>query len=334
MKRKLYEEFETTPSASGGTIDNYVNTGVILKSDFWKVYRATQNERSVVVKWFFRRKEEAMFQFEQEHKALSMLQHDNIVRLLHVELKPEAFFVMEDMYGDLRHVLAVHYPKGMHGQIDVVASLLQQLLWALKFCHSLGVRHRDVKPDNLLVCPQDGRAKLADFGLSWWDGGTEQSNLDRDDCNVVTHWYRPPELLLELTPYDDGVDIWPVGCMLFEMWTKEVLFHGSRDSISVQLSAILKRRGPPMNTEWDLSEAARVIIKFHAPLPPVTLPSGWTRANGSPWTTDAGVLHLAEGLLAYDPAKRLTAADALCNRVFDNVRNCDPTPLLPVRPAV
>lgn len=97
---------------------------------------------------------------------------------------------------------------------------MQQLLQGLEYCHSKRIVHRDLKPQNLLIA--NGQLKLADFGLS--RGGVPP--LRQYTHEVITLWYRAPEILLGSSHYSLGVDIWSVGCIFAELVNREPLFPG------------------------------------------------------------------------------------------------------------
>jgi len=103
-------------------------------------------------------------------------------------------------------------------------SLLYQLLSAVTFMHSRTFAHRDLKPQNLLVSA-DGALRVGDLGLA--------RVLDREGRpltgEVITVWYRAPELLLGCRHYGGAVDVWSVGCILFEMRHGRPMFRGSCD---------------------------------------------------------------------------------------------------------
>lgn len=117
-----------------------------------------------------------------------------------------------------------------------VKSYLWQMLRGIAYCHSHRVLHRDLKPQNLLV-NKNGLLKLADFGLARAFGLPLRSYTHE----VVTLWYKAPEVLLGAKIYTTSVDIWSIGCIYAEMVTislvfvTQVLVNGFRSSYSLRV---------------------------------------------------------------------------------------------------
>ncbi|KAM3177873.1 hypothetical protein ACTXT7_003657 [Hymenolepis weldensis] len=120
--------------------------------------------------------------------------------------------------------------------LPLVKAFTRQLLDALRFCHKYKIIHRDIKPSNLLLT-KHGILKLADFGLS-----RTHSIDNRTYCHeIVTLWYRAPEIILGSKVYSTAIDIWSTGCIAYEMYTGNILFQG--DCEIDQLFKIFQRLG-------------------------------------------------------------------------------------------
>jgi cyclin-dependent kinase 12/13 len=110
-----------------------------------------------------------------------------------------------------------------------VKCYMKQLLSGIEHCHNNGVLHRDIKSSNLLVS-NDGILKIADFGLAT---SYDPDNMRPMTSQVITLWYRPPELLLGATHYGVGVDLWSVGCILAELLLGEPIFPGRTEVLGL-----------------------------------------------------------------------------------------------------
>ncbi|XP_075967054.1 cyclin-dependent kinase 2 isoform X2 [Anarhichas minor] len=147
----------------------------------------------------------------REISLLKELSHPNIVKLrdvIHTENK--LYLVFEFLHQDLKKFMDSFTVAGI--PLPLVKSYLFQLLQGLAFCHSHRVLHRDLKPQNLLINAQ-GEIKLADFGLARAFGVPVRTYTHE----VVTLWYRAPEILLGCKYYSTAVDIWSLGCIFAEM---------------------------------------------------------------------------------------------------------------------
>lgn len=138
------------------------------------------------------------------------------------------------------------YFDSCNGEIDpdTVKSFMQQLLKGLAFCHSHNVLHRDLKPQNLLI-NKNGELKLADFGLARAFGIPVKCY----SAEVVTLWYRPPDVLFGAKIYNTSIDQWSAGCIFAELANGgRPLFPGS--DIEDQLKRIFKILGEPSEETW------------------------------------------------------------------------------------
>lgn len=158
-------------------------------------------------------------QIARECLILRRLRHPNVV-MLHEYLPGEAendiYLIFDFVETSLLVLLQL---SGLRpGQ---ARNLTYQTLKGLLYLHSAEILHRDLKPENLLVS-REGVLKIVDFGLS--RGLPTHSRYMTND--VATLWYRPVELLLGGYTYNYGVDIWSLGCIVYEMCTREPLFNG------------------------------------------------------------------------------------------------------------
>ncbi|KAF1315668.1 Cmgc/cdk/cdc2 protein kinase, partial [Globisporangium splendens] len=163
----------------------------------------------------------------------------------------------------------------------------------------------DLKPQNLLVSLK-GSLKIADFGLA----RAFSIPVKKYTHEVVTLWYRAPEILLGQEIYSPPVDIWSVGVIFAEMLTKKPLFPG--DSEIDQLYRIFRTLGTPDESVWPGVTKLRDYAS--------TFPK-WRKKEFStlfPQLDEAG-LNLLESMLRYDPAARISAKEALRHPFFDDV---------------
>ena len=177
----------------------------------------------------------------REIALLKELSHPNIVRLVNVlHTDKQLTLVFEYLDQDLKKLLDNHTGDL---PIETVKSFLYQLLNGIAKCHKHKVLHRDLKPQNLLINNM-GILKLADFGLAR-AFGIPVKNFTHE---VVTLWYRAPDILLESKDYNTSVDIWSAGCIFAELVIKKALFPGRNEDD--QLKKIFKIMGTPGEDAW------------------------------------------------------------------------------------
>ncbi|NP_001266420.1 cyclin-dependent kinase 2-like [Bombyx mandarina] len=236
----------------------------------------------------------------REISVLRELRHPAVVRLLDVMLASsdsKLFLVFEYLNMDLKRLMDL--TKGPL-PIDLVKSYLRQLLEGVAYCHAQRVLHRDLKPQNLLI-DEEGHIKLADFGLARAFGIPVRAYTHE----VVTLWYRAPEILLGAKFYSTAVDVWSLACIFAEMASGRTLFPG--DSEIDQLFRVFRALGTPGEALWP---AARRLPDFRAAFPRwparparTLLPAG-LRAHSS-------AAALFEAMLRYEPETRIPARAAL-----------------------
>jgi len=253
----------------------------------------------------------------REVSILMELPHKNIVQLKDVFCtKQKVSLVFEFVESDLKKWMKKHgQTTGGSAALPLnqVKNFLGQLLDGLDFCHLRRIIHRDLKPQNLLIT-NDGILKIADFGLA----RAFTLPIPKYTHEVVTVWYRAPEILLGQAEYALPVDIWSSGCILGEMATGAALFMG--DSEIDTLFKIFQKLGTPkfhdgICEEWpDLKE----LKDFK----PETFPN-WRK---KPWPTirelgkaiEKDGCDLIEIMMKYDPGNRITAKKALQHPFLQN----------------
>lgn len=243
----------------------------------------------------------------REISLLKQLQHESIVKLYDVvHTEKRLTLVFEFLDQDLKKYLDACGESGLNDH--TVKSFLYQLLQGVAYCHEHRVLHRDLKPQNLLI-NMEGQLKLADFGLAR-AFGIPVRNYTHE---VVTLWYRAPDVLLGSQTYSTQVDIWSIGCIFAEMSNGRPLFPGSSESD--QLHRIFKTLGTPSVTDWPSM---------------VDLPEYQSTNNFPNYTIqsfrkicrrlDNAGLDLLSRMLQYDPDRRISAEEAMEHPYFDDLK--------------
>ncbi|XP_054156118.1 cyclin-dependent kinase 1-like [Oppia nitens] len=241
----------------------------------------------------------------REITLLKELMHPNVVRLEDVIMQEnKLYLVFEFLSMDLKKYLD-SLPTNQLVDEKLVKSYLYQILEAMVFCHSRRVIHRDLKPQNLLL-DSKGTIKLADFGLARAFGIPVRVYTHE----VVTLWYRAPEVLLGGQRYSTPVDIWSIGCIFAEMANKNPLFHG--DSEIDQLFRIFRTMGTPNEETWPgvttLPDYKPTFPFWKDNIVPSLLPN--TQQSG---------IELLQSMLIYDPHRRVSAKASLLHPYFNDL---------------
>jgi serine/threonine protein kinase len=257
----------------------------------------------------------------RELQIMKMLNHCNIVALrnsfytngpktdevflnLVLEFVPETVYRVSRQYAKTKTPMPLLYVK----------LYIYQLCRALAYMHSLGICHRDIKPQNLLLDPASGILKLCDFGSA--------KILRTGETNVAyicSRYYRAPELIFGSTSYTPSIDIWSMGCVLAELLLGQPLFPG--DSGVDQLVEIIKVLGTPAKEQIVSMNQNYTNYKF-----PDIKPHPWPKVFKAKSVPPEGI-DLISKVLVYTPSLRLKPWEVCAHPFFDEIR--DPNTRLP-----
>jgi len=254
----------------------------------------------------------------RELKFLRLLKgHENVIEVKDILVPSDCdkfndtFVVFELLPCDLYRV--IHSRAALSS--SQVRYLMFQLLRGVRYLHLSGVIHRDIKPNNVLV-DGDCRLKIIDFGLARAAFRAENDSDHMLWTNyVATRWYRAPELIAPRSNnYSQLIDMWSVGCIFAEMILREPLFPGS-DSAD-QLRRIVEFTGKPELSSINKLKSAHAqqVVASMSPRAPIDLRKKF------PKDTDEACLRLISAMLQFDPDKRVSAHDALCDPYFSDWR--------------
>lgn len=256
----------------------------------------------------------------RELQIMQLLDHPNVVQLKHhffsTTEKDELYLnlVLEYVSETVYHMSKNYFQINQHMPLIYVRLYSYQICRALAYIHGvMGVCHRDIKPQNLLINPHTHQLKLCDFGSA--------KKLVPGEPNIsyiCSRYYRAPELIFGATEYTTAVDMWSVGCVLAELLLGQPLFPG--ESGVDQLVEIIKVLGTPTREEIKCMNPNYTEFKF-----PQIKSHPWHKVFSKKLPLDA--VEFTAKLLQYTPKLRLTAVEACAHPFFDELR--DPNTSLP-----
>uniref|UniRef100_A0A665U4H4 cyclin-dependent kinase n=1 Tax=Echeneis naucrates TaxID=173247 RepID=A0A665U4H4_ECHNA len=307
------------PSLQFGAAQSYLSLEKLGEGTYASVYKGISriNGQLVALKVIQIKTEEGVpFTAIREASLLKGLKHANIV-LLHdiIHTRDSLTFVFEYVQTDLSQYMTQH-PGGLHSQN--VRIFMFQLLRGLCYIHSRRILHRDLKPQNLLISYL-GELKLADFGLARSKSIPSQTF----SSEVVTLWYRPPDVLLGSTEYSTALDMWGAGCIFIEMLQGWPAFPGVSD-VFEQLQKIWTVLGVPSEDCWPgVSLLPNYKREWFHQSEPKQFRTVWKRLNQLPYKTE----DLIQRMLKVVPTDRISAQDSLQHPYFSTL----PLPVMHLR---
>ncbi|KAH7318740.1 kinase-like domain-containing protein [Stachybotrys elegans] len=236
----------------------------------------------------------------REIKHLQELRHPNIISLLSVFSSKDQNLNLVLEYlplGDLE-ILIRDVDNVRYGAPDIKAwmGMLTRAVW---FCHESFVLHRDIKPNNLLIAA-DGEVKLADFGLARNFADPHQNMTS----NVITRWYRPPELLFGARHYSGAVDVWSVGTVFAELILRAPYMPGNTELDQIKM--ICDAIGTPNDDNWP---GVTKLPEYTVPVQNPLRPKDWFEMRFG--TVGSDGVDLLIKTLTLNPRKRITAKGML-----------------------
>jgi glycogen synthase kinase 3 beta len=295
---------------------NYSTERVVGNGSFGVVFQATclETGETVAIKKVLQDK-----RFKnRELQIMKMMGHPNVVDLQHcffTQEKNEVYLnLVLEFVPDTVYRISKHYAKAGQRMPGLYVKLYTyQMCRALAYIHALGVCHRDIKPQNLLVNTSSHVLKLCDFGSA-----KVLAPGEPNISYICSRYYRAPELIFGATDYTPAIDVWSVGCVMAELLLGQPLFPG--DSGVDQLVEIIKVLGTPSREEIHAMNPNYTEFKF-----PAIRAHPWSKVFSKRLPPDA--VDLVSKLLQYSPTARLGALEALSHPFFDELR--DPATRMP-----
>jgi serine/threonine-protein kinase PRP4 len=199
----------------------------IGKGTFATVVRAQDTKTGSAVAVKIACNNETMYKAGQKEMDMLQLLNQNdtedkkhVIRLLrHFDHKGHLCLVFENLSADLREVLK-KFGRNVGLNLKAIRSYAQQMFLALSHMKKCQILHADLKPDNVLVSEKRNILKICDLGTASFADDAEITPY------LVSRFYRAPEVILGI-PFDYAIDMWSIGCTLFELYTGRILFAGA-----------------------------------------------------------------------------------------------------------
>ena len=284
---------------------------IIGKGTFGIVYKANKENSDEIfaIKRVFQDKS---YQ-NRELEILKELNHPNTINLKYYFYTKDEKGIYLNCVTDylpqtLSRILINNYKSKIQMDPFIAKLYAYQMLLSLKYIHSIGITHRDIKPQNFILDQKTNEIKLCDFGSA-----KKLINGQKSIAYICSRFYRAPELIFGSTNYDNQIDIWSIGCIIVELILGRPLFLGKNSS--EQLVEIIKILGTPTKEDIYSMNPELKEHKF-----PSIKPMPWDKIFKNRKVPEH-FIDLISKLLVYNPKVRLTAEKALEHIYFDEIRN-------------
>lgn len=248
----------------------------------------------------------------REVKYLQELKHPNVIELIDVfaTSNNNLNLVLEFLPCDLEVLIK---DKTIVFKSADIKSWMLMTLRGIHHCHRNFILHRDLKPNNLLISP-NGLLKIADFGLA-----RSLGNPNEDlSSNVVTRWYRAPELLFGAKHYTEAIDIWSIGIIFAELMLR-IPYLAGKDDVD-QLDVTFRAYGTPTEQIWPNVSSLPMYNALHVYPPPSRQELRMRFSAATEKALDFLIL-----LTQLDPSRRCNSTQALLHEYFtESPRPTDP----------
>jgi serine/threonine protein kinase len=215
-------------------VGQYTITKRLGKGTYGQCFEAANREgHSVALKRIqYDSVNEYLHLFFREISILKSLSHPGIVKILDVVIPvhddQQIYIVMELMTSDLRAYVKQNY-EDRRVPLDSLQIIFSQIVSAVAFCHANNVWHRDLKPHNILIDWETLQIKIADFGLAKNINNRIVSSKVPLTHEIVTLWYRAPEVILGCSTYTSAIDVYSLGTVLYELCAGKPMFQGKSE---------------------------------------------------------------------------------------------------------
>jgi cyclin-dependent kinase len=295
-------------------VNKYKKLSKIGEGTYGIVYKAEdiQKKRIVALKKIRLKPEEEGIPSTaiREISLLKECKNKNIIHLIDViHTKSKLTLIFEYCETDLKRIMDEKREEKL--PLKTIKEYFYQIIKGLNYLHKKKIIHRDLKPQNLLI-NSENKIKICDFGLARGYGVPVKTYTNE----VVTLWYRPPDILLGNKIYDISCDIWSAGCIFAEMLLGHPLFSGKNES--EQCEQIFHLIGTPDEDTFNwLKESPEWNTGING--------DGFTKVTRKNFLTtfnqvdDQLAIDILDKILVFDPEQRICTDDLLKHPFFQDL---------------